>query len=67
MNLRFYQKRFSNIKEIKDTKQKNEECTKLMNDLEQRFNIPMQKDVSFEQENAEIISFYREVANERVF
>lgn len=68
MRLDEYETRLEFILEM-DSKQseKDKLLSGLMTDLERNFHIPMVRDEVWEQENLEVYSLYRKVADSRVF
>jgi hypothetical protein len=53
------------LETIKAEYENGSNLTELMNRLEKRYNIPMINDEFYNEENAEVMKLYREIANAR--
>lgn len=63
MTLMYYKKRYEIITQGKfPANRKKLMVASLVSDMESTFNIPMQRDPKWEQENEEVIALYRQIS-----
>lgn len=62
-----YKVQFEMVKQCKHLKTKDLNLVMLLNSMENQFEIPCFNDESFNKNNLEIITLYREIGNERSF
>jgi hypothetical protein len=63
--LQAYRERFHDIMSGSSKPIRNTRLVRLMEDMQQCYNIPIQNDVEFNKQNKEVVKLYREVSAAR--